>query len=83
MEFHPMRALFMIAKNGVIPLNEPNKWTSEFQELMNSLLCREWDSRPSAEDILNVLSKKINRIVILLVFILEKIFNACKNCKVD
>jgi len=53
MEFPPLRALFLITTKGIPPLNNPHKWSEEFQDFTNKCLEKEVEDRPDASDLLD------------------------------
>lgn len=49
---HPMRAIFMIPSRPPPKLDEPEEWTTEFNDFVSKCLVKNPDQRPSAEELL-------------------------------
>ncbi|KAF7726701.1 p21 protein (Cdc42 Rac)-activated kinase [Apophysomyces ossiformis] len=51
-EHPPLRALFLIAANGLPPLREPDRWSEEFKDFIQKCTTEDPSQRPSAEELL-------------------------------
>lgn len=49
---HPMRAIFMIPSRPPPRLQEPDKWSKEFNDFIIKMLTKSPDQRPSAQELL-------------------------------
>lgn len=59
-DLHPMRALFLMSKSGFKPpsLKDKMKWTITFQNFVKYALTKNPKKRPSAEKLLEVITRK-------------------------
>ncbi|KAI9244800.1 kinase-like domain-containing protein [Sporodiniella umbellata] len=51
-EYPPLRALFLIASNGLPPLSEPEHWSEEFKDFLAQCTTEDQEKRPSANALL-------------------------------
>ncbi|KAG1011702.1 hypothetical protein G6F27_003511 [Rhizopus arrhizus] len=51
-EHPPLRALFLIASNGLPPLKEPENWSEEFKDFLRLCITEDQDKRPDADTLL-------------------------------
>lgn len=51
-EDDPIRALFRITTEGIPPLKEPGKWSSNFKDFLAKTVIQDPKQRPSAQDLL-------------------------------
>lgn len=68
-EMSPMRVLLKIQKSDPPKLDQPSKWTKEFNDFISKALVKDPTQRPNSDDLLKVISlsfiKKYNVIVSL------------------
>lgn len=66
-EMSPMRVLLKIQKSDPPKLDQPSKWTKEFNDFISKALVKDPTQRPNSDDLLKVMSlsfmKKYNMIV--------------------
>ncbi|KYQ91365.1 p21-activated protein kinase [Tieghemostelium lacteum] len=53
LEFPPLRALFLLTTQGVPPMNNPQRWSPEFNDFVNSCLEKDTEKRPSSHQLLS------------------------------
>ncbi|CAO3701331.1 unnamed protein product [Rhizopus microsporus] len=51
-EHPPLRALFLIASNGLPPLKEPERWSDEFKDFLQLCITEDQHKRPDADTLL-------------------------------
>jgi len=56
MEFPPLRALFLITTKGIPPLKDTERWSAEFRDFYDRCLEKDVEKRPTADELLKVLS---------------------------
>ena len=54
MDYPPLRALFLIATQGIPDLKNPERYSPEFKSFVKLCLQRNTDVRPTASDLLKV-----------------------------
>lgn len=59
-EMSPMRVLLKIQKSDPPKLEQPSKWTKEFNEFIARALIKDPAHRPTAEDLLKVFLNRIH-----------------------
>ncbi|KAG0170498.1 p21 protein (Cdc42 Rac)-activated kinase [Apophysomyces sp. BC1034] len=51
-EHPPLRALFLIAANGLPPLREPDRWSDQFKDFVQKCTTEDPSQRPGADELL-------------------------------